>query len=353
MPRTYADCETLVLQMLQDTGKAIYDSTELGFWFEEGLKEFASYIPHIVDVVFQIESRTGVDTTGTASSLTDATESQFLSTDPTDEKVIYNTTDRTYAVVEGFTSTSVLTLSADIMDANEGYRMYNKRCTNEKQIYIGDLTDYLWIDSVEYPIGMKRNWRVYDEVLEIDVLRVDDSDTTKTNLPNVDVLVRFALPHVLSQLTDWDGELTANASKGDTTIAIDGMGAAEIIEEGEEFHLENHRTLYIVTADVTMSSGAGNVNFYPPLEADATDNDDINFRKSTLQPQHEEIFCQLVAARAVLSDSIRHINAIPKGGPRTWLNYQDWGERKLGEVLSKLRRNTTPMTKKRYPVSRY
>jgi len=350
MSRTYAQIQDLVEQMLQDTGAATYDTTETGYWIEESLKELAQYDPHIVEVVFQIESRTGTDTAGTASSLTDTSEAQFLSTDPTDEKVIHNTTDHTWAVVLGYTSTSVLTLSADIMDDGENYKIYNKRCWNEKQIYIGDVTDYLWIDSVEYPIGTKRNWKVYGEVLEIDVTIVEDSDSTKTDLPNVDVLVRFAKPHRLCQLTTLSGELTADESKGDTTIAVDGLAPATgEVEIGDEFHLENHKTLYAITSATTLSGGAGDITFYPGLEANAAENDDITFTKSTLKPQHEELFCHLVAARAVLSDNIRHINEIPKGGANAWSDYQAWGERKLAEVLGKLERLSPPRTKRIYP----
>jgi len=351
MARTYAQIQTLILQMLQDTGLATYDATELGYWIEEGLKEFSTYDPHIIEVVFQIESRTGTDTAGTASSLTDATESQFLAADATNEKVVHNTTDHTWAVVLGYTSSSVLTLSADIMDINENYEIYNKRCWNEKQIYIGDVTDYLWIDSVEYPIGTKRNWKIYDDVLEIQVDSVEDSDSTQTDKPDVDVLVRFAKPHKLSQLTDWVGEvnLVAGYAAGSTSMVLDGLQSSGTIEAGEEFHLENKRYVYTVTTDATIATNAATISFFPGLEDAVVNDDDITFRKSTLQPQHEEIFCHLVAARAVLSDNIRHIDAIPKGGADVWLKYQQWGERKLGEVLGKLERLSPPRTKRVYP----
>lgn len=350
MARTYAKIEDVVQQMLQDTGATTYDTTETGYWIEEELKEFATYDPHIVPIVFQIESRTGTDTAGTEDELTDTTESQFVSADATSEKVVHNTTDHTWAVVEGRDSTSVLTLSADIMDSGESYRIYNKRCWNNKQIYIGDVTDYLWIDSVEYPIGQKRNWKVYNDVLEIDVAIVADSDTTGSSLPNVDVLVRFAKPHRLCELTTLTGELTADESKGDTTVAVDGLAPTTgDVEIGDEFHLEHHKTLYTITAATTLSGGAGNITFYPPLEAAASDNDDITFTETSLKPQHEELFCHLIAARAVLSDNIRHINAIPKGGAEVWARYQEWGERKLGEVLGKLERLSPPRTKRVYP----
>lgn len=337
---SYGDIQTRVLQLLQDTGGATYDTTELGMWIEDELKRISHYHPLIVEVVFQVESRRGTDKTGTASSLTDTVKKQFLSTDPTKEKVIHNTTDDTWAVVLTYTSTSVLTLSRDIMDANEKYEIYNKRCKNKRQIYIGDMPPYLWIDSVEYPIGTERNFFLpQEDILELDVedTTILDSDSTLSNLNKVDVLVRFAVPQILSQLTDWAGELTANESEGDKQIAIDGMGAAETIEVGEQFTLENHRSVYIVTTEVTMSGGAGNVDFYPPLEADASDNDDVTFRKSTLTPRLEELLCQRVAARAVLSNTITNINAIPKGGANTYRNERQWALDILGETLGSLR----------------
>lgn len=351
MARTYAQITTLVLQMLQDTTPDIYVAAETGYWIEESLKEVSYYDPHLVPVVFQIESRTGTDTAGTEDELTDTTESQFVDSDATSEKVVHNTTDHTWAVIEGQDSTFVLTLSADIMASGEDYHIYNKRCWNARQIYIGDMAPYLWIDSVEYPIGQKRNWKVYDDVLEIDVAYVADSDSTQTDLPNVDVLVRFAMPHRLFQIATLIGELTANESKGDTRIAIDGLtqAAGTVVEIGDEFHLENHRTLYTVTADTTLASGCGNINFFPALEAAATNDDDITFTKSTLKPQHEELFCHLVAARCVLSDNINYINAINKGGPEVYARFRDWGERKLGEVYSKLDRIAPIKTKRVYP----
>ena len=337
--RTYAEMQNLIEQMLQDTGNSTFDTTELGYWIEESLKELANYKPHIVPVVFQIESRTGSDTAGTSSKLTDTNKSQFVAGDATFEKVIHNTTDDTWAVVEAQDSTSVLSISADIMASGENYEIYNKRCWNEYQIYIGDVTDYLEVDSVEYPIGHKRNWKIYNDVLEIAVNYVQDSDSTLSTLSRVDVLVRFNKPHRLNQLTDWSGETSADGVKGDKTIAIDGMGDTEIIERGDEFYIQYHKSLYTIMKDVTTSANAATITFYPGLEAASTDNDDIEFVKSTLSPDDEMVFAQLVAARAVLSDSIRHIGGISIAGAGTWYDYQSWARDKLAEVISKLNKN--------------
>jgi len=354
--RSYAQITSLILQILQDTTPSTYDSTETGYWIEEGLKELAQYDPHIVPIIFKIESRTGTDDTGLASSVSDTAKSQFVGGDATYEKVVHNTTDNTWAIVLANTDTTANTLSADIMDSGESYRIYNKRCWNEKQIYIGDVTDYLEIDSVEYPLGEKRNWKVYGEVLEIDVDRVEDSDSTKDPPSDIDVLVRFAKPHRLCQLTDLVGETHTEAAAGATTMQVKYFTDDQIIEIGDEFHIENHRTTYTVTTGVTLdlqTSTGKPISFFPGLEAvapAAEHGSGIHFTKSTLKPQHEELFCHLVAARAVLSDNINYINANPTGGVEVWSRYQTWGERKLGEVLSKLSRLSPPKTKRRYPT---
>ncbi len=109
--------------------------------------------------------------------------------------------------------------------------------------------------------------------------------------------------HILSQLTDWTGELTAGAAEGGVRIAIDGLSGTEVIEVGEQFTLENHRSVYIVNRQVTLSSGAEDIDFYPPLEAATLDSDDITFRKSSLTPEEENYLIRLVAARACISKS--------------------------------------------------
>lgn len=353
MARTYAEIEALCLQMLQDTAGGIYTSTETDYWIEDALKEFSMYVPHIVDVIFKIESRTGTASATASYTLTDTTKSQFLSTDDTDEKVIHNTKDNTWATATDSTAstTEIITLNADIMASGESYAIYHKRCQNEKQIYIGDMPTYLWVDSVEYPRGTRRNFKVYDDVVEIDVNTVADSDLTATALPDIDVLIRFAVPHVLSQLTDWDGTLSdaSNEAKGATDIAIAGMGSTEIIELGEEFNIEFHRTLYFVREEAETSGNAvATLKIFPALEGVAVKDDVINFVRSSLQPQHEEVFCHLVVARAILSDNLRHINAIPKGGEGVYRKYQDAGERKLAEVLHKLERMVPIKTSRVY-----
>ena len=185
MALSYANILTEILQYLQDTGAAIFASAETQYGIENELKHLSRFSPQIIDVVYKLESRTGTDVTGTASSLTDLVKLQFVAGDATDEKVVHNTTDHTWAVVLANSSPSVNTLSRDIMDANENYEIYNKRCRNKRQIYIGDMPTYMYIKSVEYPIGTPRNYtQVSNDVIELEVYdsTIRDSDSTLTNL---------------------------------------------------------------------------------------------------------------------------------------------------------------------------
>ena len=337
MSRSYADILALVSQKLQDTSNVKFLVAEVHYQIEESLKELASIDghEHLVELVFQIESRTGTATSTSANNLVDATESQFVAGDATNEKVIHNTTDNTWAVVLTFTSSSILALSKDIMASGENYELYNKRCWNKKQIYIGDVPPYIDIDSVEYPIGKKRNWKVEGGILTIIVDHVDDSTTNVTTLPDVDVLVRFNRAHVLSQLTDWAGVLTANAAAAATSIAVGSLSGTEVVEEGEELYLENQKTPYTVTADVTMAAGAGTLAIYPGLEAAALNTEVITIVKSSLKQDEEEDFASLVAARLSINKAPKHFSLA--GGP-IWQSYLTWGERTMADTLRRLHR---------------
>ncbi len=349
MSRNYAETVVLVSQKLQDTSLAIYDSTEIGFMIEEALKDidFNRAYPHHVDVIYKIESRTGNDTAGTASSLTDTTKLQFLAGDV--QKTVRNTTQNKWATIETNSSTSVNTLSSDIMASGDNYEIYDKYCTNEKQIFIGSVADlgYLWIESVEYPIGTPRNYKLYQggTVLEIMKDFIGDSDSTLDVLADIDVLVRFAKPHRLLQGTTTGGELTADEPLGETTIAVDGLETTGTYERGDEFNIQFHRAVYTLTADTTLTAGAGNLSITPGLEVAATDNDDITFIVSTLTPDAESVFADYVAAKTVQSDAIDYIN---KTNEDAWRDYTSWAERILNGVRSRTLLGK-PLTSRKYP----
>ena len=320
MALSYANILTRVLQWLQDTGAAIFASAETEYGIENELKHLSRYSPQIIDIIYKIESRTGTDVTGTASSLTDLVKLQFVAGDATDEKVIHNTTDHTWAVVLANSSTSVNTLSADIMDANEKYAIYNKRCRNKKQIYIGDMPSYLYIESVEYPIGTPRNYAmVSNDVIELEVYdsTIKDSDSTLTNLNQTEVLVKYAIPHVVCQLTDLAGAVHTAGTADATSMQVKDFTDAEVVEVGDVFTIANHRTTYIVTAALTLADQASTgktLYFHPGLEAATVGEDIITFNKSSLTPEEENYLIRLVAGRACISKSTSYYTQIKSAG---------------------------------------
>jgi hypothetical protein len=339
---------TLVTRKLQASGTVVWSVAEVDSQIEECLKEFSTYQPHIVPIVFKVESRFGVATATSASSLVDTNKGQFLSTDS--EKVVCNITDNTYSVISSFASTASVGLTSDIFEVGESYEIYNKQCTNQRQIYIGDVPENYSVHSVEYPIGQRRNFVQLEKILEIGVDWVDDSDSTLENKGNVDVLVRFTKPHVISQLTDWAGKLSATAAVGATTLAMTSLQGAGTIEVGEEFTLQYHRSTYVVNAATTIASSASAaVPFYPPLEAAAASTTWVTtFRQSTLSPWQEDIFADMCAARLSINKSPKYFNITVTGSGDVPGKYFDWGERRLAEVFAKLQRNTPPRTKKRF-----
>ena len=351
MPRDYAAMSTLIATKVQSSGTADFSVAEVDYQIEESLKEITSLQPHILPVTFKLESRSGTDVTGTASKLTDSVKAQFLAADAADEKVVHNTTDNTWAVVLTQDSTSILALSANIMAANEKYEIYNKQCWNKKQIYIGDMPEFTDIHSVEYPIGTRRNWKLYDKVLEVEVDSVPDSDSTLDTLADVTVLVRFIKPHLLSQLTDWAGTFAATAAAAATSISATALQSAGTIEAGEELTIENHRTTYVVVSSATIASNTAAVSIYPPLEsAVASTAWVLTFRKSTLLPEQEDIMASLAAGRLLEMKAPKFLNLPNIGGGNVTGKFQNSGERMVNEALKKLRRGTPPRTKRRYPV---
>ncbi len=354
MARTFADMDLLVQTKLADTAGTIFLAAERTYQFEECLKEFAQYIPHIVTIPFKIESRYGTATATSANNLVDTTKSQFLSTDPAAEKVVYNPMDETWATIISAATTLVsVGLSADIFASGEDYRIYNKRCINERQFYIGDiLPEILTIESVEYPFGQKRNFKIVSEgVVELDVDVVSDSNSTISPAPDVDVLVRVFRPQVLSQMTDLGGTVSGTAAaKAATTMSVSGLTVSGTVKAGNEFTIATHRQSYVVTANATASTaGIATISFYPGLEAVASSASVVSFISSTLKPHEEEVLADLIAGRLMENKAPKYITKVSVGGASTWRNYLEAGRIKVANAQAKLKASSYWKSYNTYP----
>ena len=311
MPKAFSTLADDVEAILQDSSNALWTLTVVVNELERAIREFSEYEPHVPLLTLELETRTGLDTAGTTGSLTDTTESQFVAGDV--DKVIFNKTENTWTTVTAFTSTSVLVLSRDIMNDGDSYVMYNQDCFDPRQLYLGDIEDYVgpnWgVQAVEFPIrGWPRRYRSFE--IQNNILTIlydrsipDSKSTENLQARIVDVNLWIARMHRVSRLTDLAGavDLVAGYSRGDTLIHVDDLASAETIVADQEFTVAGLRGRYRLTADTVLASNEGDITFFPPLESALADNDVITFTPSTLNHSQERKVVDLAAGRAAIS----------------------------------------------------
>ncbi len=345
MAKAHAALVDEVEEQLEDSSNGVWSAGIVANALDQALRELSSYDPYVFLLTREFESRTGLDTAGTAGSLTDTTESQFLAADV--GKVIFNVTDNTWAIVVTFSSTSVLVLSRDIMDTNEQYVMYNQDCWNQRQIYLGDIDDYVGpnfgVDSIEYPTrGWPPNKRNF--TLDRDVLTViyDGSipDSKQENLGGrvVDVDIWIKRQHWVSRMADLAGavDLVAGYSRGATQIVVDALTDSEVIKAGQEFTIATLRGRYRCTADVTVATNEAIVNFWPPLENDLENDKVVTFVGSTLSTEQERVLVDLCVGRLAVTKAALYLQQISAA-----ITSISSGNTALGLVAAKVLRQVT------------
>lgn len=318
---------------------------------EDALRELSDYEPYVMMHSFKLESRTGTADEDKANALVDDAKTQFVDVKDIG-KVIYNTDDRTWAVVAAFVDTGELTLSKDIFpDGDEGYKMFNKGCWNNKQINIEDVTDHIGPDhgviAVEYKTLRKtrafRNWKVEGDILtlDIDFSPPDSSDSDA----DVEVFVWFNKVHRVSQLADLAGTVNGTVVAGATTFTIAAVGSGtEVIAEDTlfTFYLSTVRGTYKIKYDLELSGGGGTIVFWPGLESAPANGAIVAFVGSTLNRRLERLVVDLAATRLGMA---KFANSINKGGQAVYRR----SETKLGIVLAELGSLQVPETRRSWP----
>lgn len=356
MAKTFAVLKAEVLSDLQDVNAEKWgltpNTSEIEKQLENAFREVSDYNAYTMLIRFEIESRTGTATSTLANSLVD-TEGQFLSTDV--GKVIYNKDDHTWATVSAYVSATTLTITGDIMASGEDYGIFNEGCRSNKEIYIGDITDYVGIvhgvlmdddHATEYPIGTKRNVSVNGNVLTL-LMDIEPDDSADADA-DVDVFVWFKLKHRVSQLTDLGGELTAGYAAGVASVNIDGLQAAGTFAQDTLFTIENCRGTYRVTADATIAANAATVSFYPALEDAVVNNADVTIIGSTLDSQLERIVVNMVSGKAKVSKASLDVRTVTVGS-NSGQGLNQLGREQLALCYNELERMKPVGVKRDYP----
>lgn len=63
---------------------------------------------------------------------------------------------------------------------------------------------------------------------------------------------------------DVDGTISAQVNKGDTTVPLATLTGSETLLKGDAFKIAGNDQVYAVTADLTLSTGAGTASINPP-----------------------------------------------------------------------------------------
>ena len=328
-PMTRANIIDSINSIIGSTLTTTWTDAKINLLIDNALSEVSEAVPYVMRDVYQIETRRGIATSTSTNNLVDATNAQFVSAAADVGKVVYNTTDKTWAQIQSFSSTSQVGLTADIMAAGEGYEVYNKNCWNKYQINIEDSGDFLGVIGAVYPVEPNlmfsqdnmHNVKLLSQnrIAELDTWWVDN---TKSTTASKDVHLYLARQHVLNVETDLVGAATAGGTAGDTSLAFDDLTTAGTYYKNSLFYFTlidavvmNSRLTYRLTADVTLSSGAGTLKFFPALECNTTDNDTIQFIASTLTPDLERILIDIVTGQILMAEGISTVNNSNKGGP--------------------------------------
>lgn len=355
--KTFATLIDEVQASLSDDGTKFTDAL-VTIKLEDALREVSLLRPFMEKRKFELESRTGAATSTLSTWLVDSSAQFVAATDV--GKVIYNTTDRTWAKVisNGANSTTQLNLSKDIMASGESYEMFNENCWTNKQIYLGDISDYIGdnhgVEKVVYRSlydpQEERNFTVEGDILTLDI-NFDPPDSSSATA-DVEVYVWLRRKHQVTQqsITTLYIDKGAGYSAGDTAILVDYDGGAVTgtIKEGTNFTIHETRGVYIVTADATFSGNEVTLQIFPALENDIADDKTVWLLKSSLDYWLETVVVELTAGRSLISKAPNLVDAVNVGGPSVPDRYEAEGQRMVASALMKLKSGLPPKMSRLY-----
>lgn len=222
-------------------------------------------------------------------------------------------------------------------------------------------------------------------VLAAACLAADDGADTAdaTHYWRCDVIVNCAKGHYITDEVDLGAALLVGAhSLGAWSISIDAVGTG-YIDKNMMFTIAGMDGEYRVTEDAAIAGNAATFTIEPALKGIGPDNALVSFKLSSLSPQLERLFTELVAARLainlvgegrtlILTDALGHIDTgddllntitVAGGAESDYLRYvtarlgianslmafSQWGWGKLQWTLAELSKLQRPRIFRTYP----
>ena len=154
--RPEASCAFKIVypQSTDAVDETYYSSMADGHVFYEYTNRDYVKIPNLVKVfvrlgdTWDVSTKNGQATATTASHLIDTTKSQFIAGDV--GRSVHNKTDDTWAEITAYTSSSDLTLSADIFTVNEQYEVFAEDQYIQGEAYSDDYDQTTWVFNGQY-----------------------------------------------------------------------------------------------------------------------------------------------------------------------------------------------------------
>ena len=85
-------------------------------------------------------------------------------------------------------------------------------------------------------------------------------------------------------------DMAAGLTKGATSVVVDSFTGSETLLAGDTFSIAGNTQKYAVTADVTMSTGAGTINFTPPAVQAYADDAVVTVAVQTATAHAQQLF---------------------------------------------------------------
>ncbi len=206
---------------------------------------------------------------------------------------------------------------------------------DSRDIELGNINNLIEVQELEYPIDeYPHSFRNFERRgMTLSMLLDTAPDEAES------AYLWIAKPHVIMAATDLVGavDLTAGYAAGVTTIHVDGLGSADVLEEDSVFTIAGLSGSYRLTAPTTLATSEGDITFDPGLAAAVLNDAVLTFYASSLfDPRIENIFIDMAAAQMAINKARYYMGRVTVGAQNTPQQLMAWGNAKMSDAIRRV-----------------